>query len=474
MDGNSDQLPAGYKYWVFLSYSHADNRTPHRMWANWLHESLETYRLPETLAGSEGGMGFTVPERIYPVFQDEKELPTRSDLGSALEAALEESVFLVVLCSPRSAKSLWVNQEILHFKQMGRESRILPLIIDGEPNASEPGKEHLDPDLECFPETLRYKIGPDGLLDKTRRTEPIAADIRLDDGGQASLDLPEHAPILDREKLRIIAGVAGVGFDQLIQRDRQRELLRLMQEKAAREAEALSLFSQAEEAVAKLAKEAPLHGQDFVFKQLGEAEDFLVRAGQKNPDLGQVGERLAEVRTMLVETGIESGDLNMATLFLARLRSVAGKEKESQKLKERLDALLLASDPRLHPGLKLAENLAVGAILAGLVWPWLFALVYHQAFAGSGTGPKGSLAQPILFLMHVPVAIAVASLRMIGRARTGEEVGHRRALLGAYFAAVTGAFTLNLPILACFVKIVRLLGSDDVVKLSWRIRATQK
>lgn len=467
-------IPDGCKYWAFLSYSHADNRTAHRMWANWLHESLETYHLPETLVGAQGGMGFTIPDRIYPVFQDEKELPTRSDLGSALEAALTESFFLVVLCSPRSAKSLWVNQEILRFKQLGRESRILPIIIDGEPNASEPGKEHLDPDLECFPEALRYKLGPGGLLDKARRTEPIAADIRLDNGEQPSLDVLEHAPILDREKLRIIAGIAGVGFDQLIQRDRQREVLRVLQEKAAREAEAASLFSQAEEALEKLAKEAPLNGQDFVFKQLGAAEDFLVQAGQKNPDLDKVGERLAEVRTMLVETGIESEDLNMATLFLSRLRSAPGSGRESDGLKKRLDTLLASSDPRLHPGLKLAEKMAIGAILLGLFWPWIAAFLYHHVFTGSAAEEKRSLAQPILFLMHIPIAIALVSFRMIGQARVGEEAGHRRALLAAYFAAVTGAFTLNLPILIGFAKIVHLLGSDGILKLSWRVRATKK
>ena len=32
---------AGLRYWAFISYSHADEA-----WAQWLHRSLETWRVP--------------------------------------------------------------------------------------------------------------------------------------------------------------------------------------------------------------------------------------------------------------------------------------------------------------------------------------------------------------------------------------------------------------------------------------------
>ena len=35
-----------FKYWAFISYSHADEE-----WAKWLHKSLETYRVPRKLVG---------------------------------------------------------------------------------------------------------------------------------------------------------------------------------------------------------------------------------------------------------------------------------------------------------------------------------------------------------------------------------------------------------------------------------------
>ena len=43
-----------YKYWAFISYSHQDNLATrgdgggdHIRWADWLHEHLETFRIPD-------------------------------------------------------------------------------------------------------------------------------------------------------------------------------------------------------------------------------------------------------------------------------------------------------------------------------------------------------------------------------------------------------------------------------------------
>ena len=41
----------------------------------------------------------------------------------------------MVLCSPRAVQSRFVADEIRHFKEIGKSSRILALMIDGEPNA---------------------------------------------------------------------------------------------------------------------------------------------------------------------------------------------------------------------------------------------------------------------------------------------------------------------------------------------------
>ena len=129
-----------FKYWAFISYSHSDQAS-----ADQLHEALERYRVPRRLVGRPGRDG-PVPSRIAPIFRDREELPTSSDLGHAIREALRASRYLIVVCSPSSANSIWVNEEVLTFKRLGGANRILCLILDGEPNASD--KSGTAP--ECF------------------------------------------------------------------------------------------------------------------------------------------------------------------------------------------------------------------------------------------------------------------------------------------------------------------------------------
>jgi tetratricopeptide (TPR) repeat protein len=200
-----DKAPAP-KYWAFISYSHRDT-----VWADWLHKSLESYRPPKDLIGTSTPRGI-VPKRLTPVFRDREELPSATDLGALLNEALQQSRSQIIICSPKSAKSHWVNEEVLAFKRLGREDRIFCLIVGGEPNATDmPGRE----DEECFPPALRFKLGPDGNL-STVRTEPIAADARPGKDGKSNA------------KLKLIAGLLGVGFDALRRREQQRRNRQLL------------------------------------------------------------------------------------------------------------------------------------------------------------------------------------------------------------------------------------------------------
>ena len=194
------------KYWAFLSYSHRDAK-----WGGWLHKALESYRPPRQLIGTAAERG-PVPKRLAPIFRDREELASATDLGASISEALSRSACQIVICSPSAARSRWVNEEILAFKRLGREDRIFCLIVDGEPNASDDPSQ---PEQECFPPALRYRLGADGNL-STIRTEPIAADARAGKDGRGNA------------KLKLIAGILGVGFDALRQRElhrRQRQLL---------------------------------------------------------------------------------------------------------------------------------------------------------------------------------------------------------------------------------------------------------
>ncbi|MGP1345455.1 MAG: toll/interleukin-1 receptor domain-containing protein [Phycisphaerales bacterium] len=188
------------RYWAFISYSSIDTAIARR-----LHSKLETYRIPRDLVGRPG-RDEPVSRRIFPIFRDRDELPLSADLGSSIEDALRASRYLIVLCSPDSATSRWVNEEIRYFKSLGREDRVLAIILRGEPNATDkPGQE----ELECFAPALRHRIGPDGQL-TADRTEPIAGDLRK--GGDGWRDA----------FLKAVAGITGLGFDDLVQRDARR------------------------------------------------------------------------------------------------------------------------------------------------------------------------------------------------------------------------------------------------------------
>lgn len=193
-----------HKYWAFISYSHADAR-----WAGWLHRSLEGYRIPRHLVGRETATG-TVPPKLFPVFRDRDELAGSPELGRSLREALRQSRFLVVVCSPRAAQSRWVDEEIRYFKSLGRSSRVLALVVDGEPNAADPGGAA----LECFPDALRFHVDADGRL-TDRPAEQVAADAR------------PHADGRGNALLKLLAGILGVGFDELRRRDLQSRNRRL-------------------------------------------------------------------------------------------------------------------------------------------------------------------------------------------------------------------------------------------------------
>lgn len=180
------------RYSAFISYNYADRR-----WARWLHRALEEYRVPRHLQGGKGSFG-VIGARLPPVFRDRDELAASSDLGLAVRTALDDSAFLIVICSPASARSHWVNSEIRHFITTGRLGRIRCLIVDGEPHAA-------DPDKECIPPALLE----DG------NAEPLAADLRPNQDGKSAA------------RLKLIAGILGLPYDQLRQRENQRRQRRL-------------------------------------------------------------------------------------------------------------------------------------------------------------------------------------------------------------------------------------------------------
>jgi tetratricopeptide (TPR) repeat protein len=181
---------AAIKYRAFLSYSHRD-----KAWARWLHAGLESYRIDKDLIGHKTLNG-SVPQTLRPIFRDREDFSAGRSLSEQTMAALEASQFLIVVCSPNAVKSKYVDEEIRRFKAMGHPDRIIPIIVDGEPN---------NPDCECFPTALRFKLGAFGELTNVPE-EPIAADARAQGDGK------------ERAKLKVVAGLLGLGLDDVVRR----------------------------------------------------------------------------------------------------------------------------------------------------------------------------------------------------------------------------------------------------------------
>ena len=294
------------KYWAFISYSHAD-----KAWGDWLHRALETYRVPKRLVGTSGRDG-EIPARLFPIFRDREELPVSASLPENISFALEQSRYLIVICSPRSAASRWVNEEIMTFKRLGREDHVLALIVNGEPNASEDGgKPGFLPSDECFPPALRYRLGGNDEL-SSERTEPIAADARPDKDGKSNA------------KLKLLAGLLQVDYDQLKQREHERRVRRLRVIIGATlvlvgSLSGLTIYSILQR---QRAENALAQGDKLIEYMIGELETGRLDSGKNQEVLKSINTQIVDYYNALPEeTRKSKGDLQRRFAELLRAKS---------------------------------------------------------------------------------------------------------------------------------------------------------
>ena len=179
------------KYAAFISYRHL---TPDQEIAKKLHRLIESYSIPSALR-KDGR------RHAGKVFRDQEELPLSADLGRDIETALDNSDWLICICSPRYLESRWCQRELEYFIERNGRDHVLTVLAEGEPQDS-------------FPELLLFET--DGNGNRVER-EPLAADVR-------GSSLAESLKKLKKEKYRILAPMAGTTFDGLYQRQRRRTM----------------------------------------------------------------------------------------------------------------------------------------------------------------------------------------------------------------------------------------------------------
>ena len=132
------------KYTAFISYNSKDDK-----WAKWLQRKLEAYSIPVSIHREQESL--STRKGKLRIFRYRSDLNTIS-LRKGLAHELDEAYWLIVICSPNSAKSEWVGKEIQHFIDTGRKDRILPFIISGT-SYSNDEDECLNPVLKAaFPD----------------------------------------------------------------------------------------------------------------------------------------------------------------------------------------------------------------------------------------------------------------------------------------------------------------------------------
>lgn len=118
-----------YKYTAFISYNSRDNSK-----ARWLQKRLESYSLPSVIANEKGEILRANDKKTkkFRIFRYVTDLVAQN-LDDGLRVELDQSKYLIVICSPNSANAPWVRKEVKHFIDTGRKKQIIPFVIKGTP-----------------------------------------------------------------------------------------------------------------------------------------------------------------------------------------------------------------------------------------------------------------------------------------------------------------------------------------------------
>ena len=111
-----------YKYFTFISYKSDDLK---EAWS--LKKKLDGYKLPTLLCKQYN----KDRKPTHEAFLDKTNIQP-GDLTDELRENLDNSHYLIVICSPRSAKSEYVTAEIEWFTRNGRENEMFLFIIESD------------------------------------------------------------------------------------------------------------------------------------------------------------------------------------------------------------------------------------------------------------------------------------------------------------------------------------------------------
>lgn len=163
-------------YNAFISYSHAADDK----FAPALQDALHKFAKP------------WYKKRNLEVFRDESSLSASPHLWSNITQALDEAEYLIILASPSSQKSKWVNREIEYWLEHRSIEKILIALTDGSITWDDQNKCFLNPENHSLPPALDNKFD----------SEPFYIDLRQ---SKTEQDLSLDNPIFKKEVLKLAA-----------------------------------------------------------------------------------------------------------------------------------------------------------------------------------------------------------------------------------------------------------------------------
>lgn len=187
------------RYSAFISYRHAELDIHV---AEEVQKLLEHYHIPKEIQKSKG------LKNIPPIFRDKNELPITSNLDADISEALENSEYLIVICSTHTNESIWVSREIEYFLKSHNKSQILTVLADGEP-------QDVIPQILLTDTVTRKDVNGVEYIEQIP-IEPLSCDLRKGIKKSKKDEIP-----------RLVAALVGCSYDELVQRQKQYMVKRL-------------------------------------------------------------------------------------------------------------------------------------------------------------------------------------------------------------------------------------------------------
>jgi len=222
---------------------------------------------------------------------------------------------------------------------------------------------------------------------------------------------------------------------------------------------ALRLHKEAETMWNALCDPHKAYRQDERFMRLSEIENRLVNALTFNPDSVEIQTLLAGIRRTLVEIGIQTKDLNLASIYLQKLKTFQeGKNLDVPNLYSQLQDAWSVSDPGQNKYVLRLRKIAMVGCWLPLIWTAVsIAITWNDEFWPVYLG----VTFAITAILHY-IAALFAVLVSTGK-RNYVEVLSFVAILMVF----SGGAALNMISFGIGIALIYFIGKTRMEKLLW-------